>query len=226
MYKHILWTYVYTYTYNTYSLIYAHIFLHVHTTYIHKHTLMISVDPKMIKLHTRRGRALLRLGHFTQADESFSRVLETAVNCVGMYVYVYVYVIKFIVIAFLYWLCSHLVWCRYVFTSITCYIHFEFASLDFAPFFDVLFFSSFFIFIPSPTLSFLHPLSALYDHTTTQNTTTHHTRHRVSEDRCKERLEESLGSQVSHEETGAAGEHRYGWVDMGVWVGEWVGESM
>ena len=36
----------------------------------------LTLDPTMIKLHTRRGRALLRLGHFTAADEAFHRVLE------------------------------------------------------------------------------------------------------------------------------------------------------
>jgi tetratricopeptide (TPR) repeat protein len=35
-------------------------------------------DPSMVKLHSRRGRALLRLGHFAAADEAFHRVLETA----------------------------------------------------------------------------------------------------------------------------------------------------
>ena len=37
----------------------------------------LTLDPTMIKLHTRRGRALLRLGHFSAADEAFHRVLET-----------------------------------------------------------------------------------------------------------------------------------------------------
>jgi hypothetical protein len=38
------------------------------------------VDPTMVKLFTRRGRALLRCGHFEHADESFTRVLE-ATSC-------------------------------------------------------------------------------------------------------------------------------------------------
>jgi tetratricopeptide (TPR) repeat protein len=38
----------------------------------------LRLDPSMVKLHTRRGRALLRLGHFPAADEAFQRVLETA----------------------------------------------------------------------------------------------------------------------------------------------------
>ena len=35
-----------------------------------------SADPNMAKLHSRRGRALLRLGRFAEANDAFSLVLE------------------------------------------------------------------------------------------------------------------------------------------------------
>ena len=43
----------------------------------------LRLDPTMAKLHTRRGRALLRLGLFAAADEAFQRVLVTASGGVG-----------------------------------------------------------------------------------------------------------------------------------------------
>ena len=43
----------------------------------------LRLDPSMVKLHSRRGRALLRLGHFAPADEAFHRVLESATPAGG-----------------------------------------------------------------------------------------------------------------------------------------------
>ena len=41
-------------------------------------TLVTSVDPSLIKLHTRRGRALLRLGHLTEAADSFTQACDVS----------------------------------------------------------------------------------------------------------------------------------------------------
>lgn len=40
----------------------------------------LKLDKNMVKLQVRRGRALLRLGHFTPAEESFQKVLKVQVD--------------------------------------------------------------------------------------------------------------------------------------------------
>lgn len=40
----------------------------------------LKLDKNMVKLQVRRGRALLRLGHFTPAEESFQKVLQTTLD--------------------------------------------------------------------------------------------------------------------------------------------------
>lgn len=37
---------------------------------------LVSVDSNMVKLHSRRGRALMRLGRFTEANEAFTLLLD------------------------------------------------------------------------------------------------------------------------------------------------------
>ena len=36
-------------------------------------------DPSLLRLHVRKGKALLKLGNFAQADEALRRVLESPV---------------------------------------------------------------------------------------------------------------------------------------------------
>lgn len=42
------------------------------------HLHLLLVDPSLIKLHTRRGRALLRLGHLTEAADSFTHACDVS----------------------------------------------------------------------------------------------------------------------------------------------------
>jgi len=40
----------------------------------------LKLDSSLIKLHLRKATALFRLGHFTSAEEAYSRVLEYNIN--------------------------------------------------------------------------------------------------------------------------------------------------
>ena len=92
-------TYIYTYIHT-----YIHWYIHTYTrTYINtrtntninilisikikinilSHSYSFSVDPNLVKLHLRQGRALLRLGHLTHANEAYSKACDDSTDFKG-----------------------------------------------------------------------------------------------------------------------------------------------